>query len=128
MSTKMVKQIIWFCVAGILGFVVELSIIQVGISMSFGPIWPRFVSLPMAIWVTFLVNKNLSFKTEVKPDSNYFSAYFIFMLLSAALNFGLYTTAILSGINPTISLALAITITATFNFVMSRFIFSRPQH
>ena len=87
--------------------------------MSFGPNWTRLVGMPTVIWVTFLLNKKRSFKTEAKPDSNYFSAYFIFMFHSAALNFGLYTTAILSGINPTISLALAITITATFNFVMS---------
>ena len=118
----------WFCVAGILGFLVELSILQIGISMSFGPILPRFVSLPMAIWVTFLVNKNLSFKTEAKTDSNYFPAYFICMLLGAALNFGLYTTAVLSEVTPTISLLLAVAITAAFNFVMSRFIFSRSQH
>ena len=76
MSTKTVKQMIWFCAAGILGFLVELSIVQVGISMSFGPIWPRFVSLPMAIWVTFLVNKNLSFKTEAKETTIISSVFY----------------------------------------------------
>ena len=128
MSTKTVKQMIWFCAAGILGFFVELSIVQVGISMSFGPIWPRFVSLPMAIWVTFLVNKNLSFKTEAKRDNNYFFLYFIGMLLGAALNFSVYTVTVISGITPAGSLAIAIAITALFNFATSRFIFSRVPH
>ena len=128
MSTKTVKQMIWFCAAGILGFLVELSIVQVGISMSFGPIWPRFVSLPMAIWVTFLVNKNLSFKTEAKRDNNYFFLYFIGMLLGAALNFSVYTVTVISGITPAGSLAIAIAITALFNFATSRFIFSRVPH
>ena len=119
---------IWFCVAGILGFLVELSIVQVGISMSFGPIWPRFVSLPMAIWVTFLVNKNFSFKTEARRGNHYFFSYLMGMLLGAALNFGIYTVAVISGITPALSLSIAVATTAMFNFATSRFIFSRAAH
>ena len=128
MSTKTVKQLIWFCVAGVLGFLIELSILQVGISMSVGPIWPRLLSLPMAIWATFLVNKNLSFKMEAKRDNHYFFSYFIGMLLGAALNFGVYTVAVISGIAPALSLAIAVATTAIFNFATSRFIFSRVPH
>jgi len=128
MSTKTVKQLIWFCVAGVLGFLIELSILQVGISMSVGPIWPRLLSLPMAIWATFLVNKNLSFKTEAKRDNHYFFSYFIGMLLGAALNFGVYTVAVISGSTPALSLAIAVATTAIFNFATSRFIFSRVPH
>ena len=128
MSTRIVQQIFWFCIAGVLGFLVEVSIIQLGITMSFGPILPRFISLPTAIWITFLVNKHLSFKTEAKKDRNHFFTYFICMLLGATLNFGLYTIAVLSGITPVACLAIAVAVTAIFNFLVSRFIFLRVQH
>ena len=128
MSTRIVRQFIWFSVAGVLGFLVEVGIIQVGISMSFGPILPRVISLPTAIWITFLVNKNLSFRTEAQNNRNHFFTYFICMLLGAALNFGLYTTAILFGMTPVACLAMAAAVTAIFNFLISRIIFLRSQH
>lgn len=124
-ATKTLKQALWFCVAGILGFLVEVSILQVGISMSLGPIWPRLLSLPTAIWATYLVNKNLSFKTEAKRDNQYFLSYFFGMLLGAAVNFGIYIAAIIFGITPALSLAIAVATAAIFNFATSRFIFSR---
>ena len=76
----------------------------------------------------FVVNKNFSFKTEAKRDNNYFFLYFIGMLLGAALNFSVYTVTVISGITPAGSLAIAIAITALFNFATSRFIFSRVPH
>ena len=103
-ATKTLKQALWFCVAGVLGFLVEVSILQVGISMSLGPIWPRLLSLPTAIWATYLVNKNLSFKTKAKGDNQYFLSYFFGMLFGAAVNFGIYIAAIIFGITPASSL------------------------
>ena len=96
--------------------------------MSLGPIWPRLLSLPTAIWATYLVNKNLSFKTKAKGDNQYFLSYFFGMLLGATLNFGIYAAAIISDITPALSLAIAIAITALFNFAISRFIFSRTAN
>ena len=124
-TKTILKQALWFCVAGVLGFLVEVSILQIGISMSAGPIWPRVFSLPTAIWVTYVVNKNFSFKMEAKRDNHYFFSYFIGMLLGAALNLGIYTLAVISGITPALSLAIAVAISAICNFVTSRFIFSR---
>ena len=37
-TKTILKQALWFCVAGVLGFLVEVSILQIGISMSAGPI------------------------------------------------------------------------------------------
>ena len=48
------------------------------------------------------------------------------MLLGAAL-VSIYTVAVISGITPALSLAIAVAIAAICNFVTSRFIFSGLQ-
>ena len=114
------RMIIGFCFAGILGFLIEFSLIQIGIYLGFGAIIPRFFSLPAAILITFLVNRFVTFSNFTPIAGREIISYYLAMLFGAAFSLGLYSVLILINIRVEICLVVATICTALLNFVMSR--------
>ena len=114
------RMIFGFCFAGILGFIVEFSLIQIGVYLAFGAIIPRFISLPTAILITFLANRFIAFSNFTPITRREIISYYITMLFGAAFSLGLYSVLVFMNVGVTICLIVATICTAVLNFVMSR--------
>ena len=123
MERKKSSQIFFFLIVGLLGFFIEVTIIKIGLYLSFGPLASRFISLPIAIFFTFWMNRFFSFAVKSKPELAEFGKYFMCMIVGACLNFGIYSSLIQDGFEPVISLMVAVVCAASFNFAASRVIF-----
>ena len=116
-----------FLFAGIVGFIAEFSIIQIGIFLGFGPILPRFISLPMAILITFLVNRFIAFSNFTPITGREIISYYIAMVFGAAFSLGLYSVMIFINFSVEFCLVVATICTALLNFIMSRKLLSSKQ-
>ena len=103
MNKLRLKQLIWFGFAGVVGYLVEISIINFAVGFGFGAILPRLVSLPTAILVTYHINKKYSFKSKRRAVPYQKTKYFFGMVLGAALNFLIYCVFIYVNFGPSIS-------------------------
>lgn len=121
-------MIFGFCFAGILGFIAEFSLIQLGLYLDFGAIIPRFISLPTAILITFLANRFIAFSNFTPITGREIIAYYITMLFGAAFSLGLYSVMVLMNVSVTICLVVATICTALLNFVMSRKLLGSKQN
>ena len=122
------RMIFGFCFAGILGFIAEFSLIQIGLYLDFGAIIPRFISLPTAILITFLANRFIAFSNFTSITGREIIAYYITMLFGAAFSLGLYSVMVLMNVSVTICLVVATICTALLNFVMSRKLLGSKQN
>ncbi|MDC3286229.1 GtrA family protein [Alphaproteobacteria bacterium] len=122
------RMIIGFCLAGVLGFLVEICLIKSGMSMGLGAIIPRFASLPAAIATTFLTNRFISFSNYSPVKKLEVLAYFFAMLVGASFSFILYSSLIIMNVKVELSLAIATICTAIVNFVMSRKLLVQKKH
>ncbi len=122
------RMIIGFCLAGVLGFLVEICLIKSGVFMGLGAIIPRFASLPTAIATTFLTNRFISFSNYSPVKKSEVLAYFLAMLAGASFSFILYSSLIIMDVEVELSLAIATICTAIVNFVMSRKLLMQKKH
>lgn len=119
----LIRQIIGFGFSGVFGFTVEYIIISVGITLGLGPIIPRCVSLPLAIFVTFIINKFISFAHYMPISFKEVMIYYLAMFAGAGASFFIYTICILSQFSALISLMIATCLAAGINFLFSRYLF-----
>lgn len=121
------RMVFGFCFAGILGFIAEFSLIQIGIYLEFGAIIPRFISLPTAILITFLANRSITFSNCTPITGREIISYYITMLLGAAFSLGLYSVLVFMNVSVKTCLVVATICTGLFNFVMSRKLMASKQ-
>ena len=121
-------MIFGFCFAGILGFVAEFSLIQLGIYLGFGAIIPRFISLPTAILITFFVNRLIAFSNFMPITGQEIVSYYAAMMFGATFSLGLYSVLIFMDISVEICLVLTTICTALLNFLMSRKLLASKQN
>jgi putative flippase GtrA len=119
-SQVTLRMIIGFCLAGVLGFLVEICLIKSGMFIGLGAIIPRFASLPAAIATTFLTNRFISFSNHSPVKKSEVLTYFLAMFVGASFSFILYSSLIIIDVKVELSLAIATICTAILNFVMSR--------
>ena len=116
-----------FLFAGIVGFIAEFSLIQMGIFLGFGPILPRFISLPIAILITFLVNRFIAFSNFTPITAREIISYYIAMVFGAAFSLVLYSVLLFTNSSVEFCLVVATTCTALLNFMMSRKLLASKQ-
>ena len=122
----LIRQIFGFGFAGVMGFAVEYILISGGLALGLGAITPRVVSLPLAILVTFLINRFFSFAHYAPISLKEVMSYYLGMLGGAAASFLIYTICILSQFSALVSLVIATCIAAGMNFFFSRYLFLKP--
>ena len=123
-------KIALFMVVGVIAFLFEYATIAIGVSyLGIGPIYPRILSLPAAITMTWLLNRRFVFNSEKAPT---FLEYFVYssgMLAGASVNFGCYTLIALTSDfmyqHPFLNLVISTAVSAMFNYCFANFIVFR---
>lgn len=106
------RQVLGFLVAGVIGFLIEWIIISHFITnFEASAIIPRFISFPIAVVVTWYINRRLSFNKKTPPSLLEFIKYFKSTVLAQGTNFLSYSLILIS--IPSFS-ALAALIIASF--------------
>ena len=117
------RQIFGFGLSGVLGFTVEYILILGGLKLGLGPIIPRILSLPLAILVTFMVNRFISFAQYGPINLKEVFVYYLGMIVGAGTSFLIYTLCIFFHFSILISLVIATCIASGMNFFFSRYLF-----
>lgn len=125
------RQVLGFGIVGSIGFLVEASVLQVLYVLGVPPFWGRFVSFPVAVVITWQLNRNFTFKA--RPPGQAGAAWYVAgQLLGALINLGVFVGAmkIWPALQdwPVVPLALGSGVAMVFNFCWSRaVVFRAPQ-
>jgi putative flippase GtrA len=113
-------QVLRFAIVGLLAFVVDAAFLQALVMMGAGPVIARIFSLSAAVTFTWLLNRNLTFTTSVRPSWREFAHYVLVSLLGMLINYVVYSMAIFLHVPLIAALALGTVAGATFNFFRYR--------
>lgn len=121
------SQFLRFALVGVLGFLVDLLVLQVSIGIiGLGPVAGRLVSYLCAATTTWAVNRRVTFP-EQRSDSALLHEWALFLMSNAAgggVNLGFYWFLVTSNIplfsSPVIALAVGSVAGLLFNFLASK--------
>lgn len=124
-NKTLIYQLVKFGIVGGIGFFVEAFIIYLfNLFSDLNLIIIRFISFPIALLVTWILNRNLTF-TSTKNIISEFLKYSTTQILGIFINIFFYSICILSAdfFNdfPIMALAVGSGIAMFFNFFVSRF-------
>ena len=121
-KTGLLYQIVRFLLVGGVSFAVDAGILALLVYQGdVGYIAARLISVLLAISVAFVLNARFTFLIRV-ADAR-FMRYVLIQSISAALNFGVYTTLVLHGPlagRPLLSLICGAAVSTVNNFFLSR--------
>jgi putative flippase GtrA len=117
---KNIWEICGFCMAGVFGFLIDYGILFAGISIGLGPFMPRFISVPVAIMGTFLLNRFVTFRNFSIVRPREIVSYYLAMWLGVIVNLLTYSILVWLHINHLASLVTATFFAAVLNFFSSR--------
>jgi len=124
-----------FCVVGGAGFIAEAGALAVLTSnFSIGPFWSRWISFPIAVYLTFILNRQWSFAASARlPFLRSLLAYLGVQGVGLLCNLFVYSAAIIllpSPFNaPVIALTIAASAALLVNFAgSSRLVFKQRNH
>jgi putative flippase GtrA len=85
-----------FCVVGLLGFVVDFTVLKAAVNLGMTPIGGRGVSFPVAVMATWLANRAWTFQHQARHQSllRELSTYFAVQSAGFAANFAVYTSLV----------------------------------
>ena len=125
-------RLLSFMVVGLIGFLVDATVLQVLVHMKvLGPVAARFVSFPLAVTVTWGLNRRFTFADRRSSPGSYL-LYAIGQTLGALLNLVVYIVLIKHSeslaTRPVVALAIGAVFGLTFNFLWSKaIVFARPK-
>ena len=115
-----------FVLAATVGFVVDAGVVTALVRLlGWGPWEGRFVSFPLAVTSTWLLNRRYAFRGTGHSDRRVeFAAYWAIQLAGAAVNFGIYGLCLRSAPAlrefPFVPVALGGIAAMLFNFTVAR--------
>lgn len=121
------NQVFKFAIVGGIGFLVDAGILSGLFAWTdWGPFWPRAISFPIALTVTWYLNSIWTFKENAAPVATNYSRYAVVQSIGVTINYVVYTLAILLGPlvmsqNVILPLALASVAGMSFNFLGSKY-------
>jgi putative flippase GtrA len=91
-----VRQFLLFCIGGVIGFVVDASIVQaLVVGAGFDPYSSRLVSFLCAMTATWLFNRRYTFASQRDPSLwREWSRYALAMAGGFAVNYGAYAVLV----------------------------------
>lgn len=129
------RQLLLFCIAGTLGFVVDAGVVSLLVNgLGWDPYLGRLVSFLCAVVATFAFNRRYTFAaSETQPLPRQFARYLLAMTGGFAVNYGAYALLVwrveLVREWPVIGVAVGSVLGLAVNFVSSRFwVFRRPPN
>jgi len=110
-----------FLIAGLMGFATEASIIRLGIEiLDAHPVILRAISFPIAVLVTWIINRHFGFRVTAPVSFGEFVRYFNSNVIAQSANFIIFTllTYSLSHFKkwPELALLLATTVSMLISF------------
>lgn len=122
---RLLRQIFLFGLIGVVGFVADTAVLY-----ALKPFWDlysaRAVSFVCAVWVTWLLNRNVTFKSgKTENRAKEFAVYFGYMLFGGIANFLVYGLLVkwhsLTHMYPVIGVAAGSLAGMLVNFTASKF-------
>lgn len=127
---RTLKQLFWFSVSGLIGFLVDTLILYILLAQ-FGPYVARLFSFLSAVITTWQINKKLTFNNKTSGLSTWheFFFYLCLMLFGGSFNYGTYAILIsqydLINAHPIIGVAAGSLMGLLINFFTSKTILYR---
>jgi putative flippase GtrA len=120
-----IRLVVFFGLIGTIGFCVDTIILYL-LKETFGPFYARAVSFACSAFVTWLLNRKLTFRGRQSGlnKTQELLSYFVLMLCGGAVNIGVYSLMILNSDfvlnNPVIGVAVGSICGMFVNLLSSR--------
>jgi putative flippase GtrA len=122
-----VRRIGGFLVSGTAGFLTDLGLLTVLTAAGVGPLAARVPAVFIAVTVTWLFNRRLTFAVEQPPSLAEYGRYLAVSGLSVAVNYLVYASLVLGGIMPQVALAGGSAVAMVVSYLgYGRLVFGRP--
>ena len=90
------RQFLWFLVVGTIGFIIDAGLTYALTSLlGFHPVAARIPAIMIAVLVTFLLNKYLTFQAQEQSFAKSFAAYIASNAAAQGFNFSIYSALVL---------------------------------
>ena len=115
-----------FGVVGVVGFVVDAGALQALVTLGgWGPIAARLVSVPTAVFATWLLNRAITFpESHGGPVLRSLMRYAAVSAAGAGINFAVYSVLVIASRSmaavPLVPLAVASLVAMVFNYLGSK--------
>jgi putative flippase GtrA len=114
-------RLIWFAIAGGLGFVVDAGLLTLVVRLGLDPWSGRLVSFAAALTATWLVNRSRTFGDRAgRPSLREFGQYAAASMVAAAINLAVYMLLVTWGgpfrAWPVLAVAVATAVSMSVNF------------
>jgi putative flippase GtrA len=91
-------QVIRFAIAGSIGFAADAGVLYLAIACGSGPFFGRVVSFLTAVWVTWRINRQYTFRDRGQRSAwAEWWRYVLSMLSGASINYAVYSLIIVTG-------------------------------
>ena len=113
------KRLFWFVAAGAAGFLVDAGSLTLLVHLTpINPFAARISSIARAMTATWLINRTLTFNKSKHSTAAEATRYAVIAILTAAINFGIYSGILLSWstIWPAMAAALATGVTMFLSY------------
>ena len=121
LSKEKLRQIFGFLIAGISGFLLEYAIIYyLVLIFEVNAIAPRFLSFPLAVLLTWYINRRLTFNKQTPPNLPELIRFIKSTALAQAANFLSYSIILINVtyVSPLIALLIASIISINVSFFL----------
>jgi putative flippase GtrA len=114
-----------FGLVGVIGFVVDAGVLQALVTLAgWGPVESRAVSVPVAVFATWLLNRSITFRQYGGSALRSLARYVAVSAAGASINFLVYTFLVLASAamatRPLVPLAIASIVALIFNYLGSK--------
>ncbi len=122
------RQLVWFVIAGGIGFSIDTIITLSLIEFDLNPFLSRAIAIPIAMMATFYINKNYTFKRSAKKLKRLRQEAFEYVvanLISQATNWIVYSLLIINSAFflswPVLAVAIGSLCAMFLTFTLSKF-------
>lgn len=116
----MSRQFLRFAFVGGIGFIVDAGGVFLLTHWGWPPIVARIPSTSIAILVTWLLNRRVTFCVAKPRTRRELMRYVVIATSSALLNFAIYSAFVLMGVQPVLAVVFATAILLLFSFFAYR--------
>lgn len=126
------RQFLSFSLIGVLGFLVDSSVLYLGLELGLGLRWGRIVSYLVAVTATWALNRRFTFGASRHRPTIEWARFAVTQLAGAAVNLGTYFALIAaSGLVarlPVLGVAAGSLAGLAVNFTVARAFVFGPRH
>ena len=117
-----------FLIVGGVGFLIDAGLVYGLSRLGMSPIFARIPAISMAILVTWVLNRKLTFAVENPASAGELTRYLGVALISALLNFAVYSALVVAGILPVDAVGIATIALMFFSFFGYKLFAFRAKH